>query len=215
MRIASAILGSALFAAMSAAPALSATYQITDVINDSSGGFRTSVFHTAESNGGMSGRIVDQVRSGTASGSWDSQTGDFQIAFDTVGGRSVEGAGNLLFPGAGDSSLLGSITFTFLDTGVANFLNQAVHTINFLDFDYGVGGGTAPNGFDAAAGIIALWGASGKPSGNNDGTFITPAGLGADFRIAVSEVPLPPAVLMLFSALFMLGWVGRAKILAA
>ena len=183
-----------------AAPSQAATFNITDIVNLTQNGFRTSVFHTASSNGGKSGTVLETAVQGSASGTWDDVSGALTLAFDLASGKSVSAVGNLLFPGNNDAAVIGTITFTF-----SSAVQGAIaHTVKFLDWDYNVGLTPQPNSSNGS--LIALWGASGNPSSN--GNFVTPAGLGADMRLELTPVPLPAALPLFLGGLGVLGWLG-------
>lgn len=177
------------------------TYKIVDALNLTEQNFRTTVFHTASSNGGMSGSVLAEADGLGASGTWNSVTGAIDFTFGLGGGESVSATGNLLFPGNHDSAIIGSIDFTF-SYDILGGTNM--HTVKFLDHDYGI-----PNNFEN--GIIALWGAAGAPSSKGGGRFVTPAGLGADLRLVVAEAPLPAALPLMGGALLALGLFTRRR----
>ena len=203
-----AALAGAMFMAAQAASA--ATYNILNVENLTSGGFRTSVFHEASSHGGKSGAILAESINGTASGTWNSVSGLISIVFDVLRTDNtivtVTGAGTLNLGTTRANGLDGSIAFTFSDT-IGGLLSS---TVSFLDYDYGIG----PNAFDPGLERISLWGAEGTPTtgGNFDTNTTT---LGADLRITLTPVPLPGAGLLLLGALGGLGAIRRRRKVAA
>jgi len=194
-------------------PASALTYNITDVSNLTSQGFSTSVFHTATSNGGKGGVVLARSIGGTASGTWDSVSGAINVWFDverlsdnlTI---DVHGTGNLSLTGVrpdGFMGIAGTIEFAF--SAALDDLALVAADVQFLDYDYNIGPDPDPNGFDSVAGLIALWGADGIPTGSH-GLFQTPASLGADLRIELTPVTIPAALPLFAGGLGIMGLLG-------
>jgi len=192
----------------SATTANALIYNITDVINETSNGFRSTVFHTAISNGGAGGVIIEEAVTGTASGSYNDDTGAINYSFSLQSGKTVTGVGNINFNVAPDASL-GTITTTFSSA----VLGSTQFVIEYFKHTYA----GAANSFDnVLPGLfITLWGAEGTPSGS--GFFDTnTTTLGSDLRFALQEdpnqnisvVPLPAALPLYGTGLAIMGFIG-------
>lgn len=194
----------ALFAVLVSASVTTAAalpYEITSVLNKTEHGFGSTLFHEATGPGGMSGSILDEA-TGEASGFWNDETGEFSMTMQLKSGGTAEGVGVLNFDGIGDG-LVGRIDFEFIESVAAL---EGVHTMLFRQMTYSAAAGV--NGFDGS--VISLWGAAGGVF-QDPGKGFDNADFGADFRISVASVPLPPAILGFLTALAGFAWLGRRK----
>ena len=201
----------ALAGLMFTATAANATsYLITDVINATQNGFTSTVFHTAVSNGGTGGSIIETAKDGLAAnttGTYDDVSGVINYSFDLISGKNVSGVGNIDFSVGADASL-GKITTTFS----SNVLGKTVFEIEYFQHTYA---GFA-NSFDNVLPdlFLTLWGAEGTPT--SGGLFDThTTTIGSDLRFAlvldpnqITVVPVPAALPLFGTGLAIMGFVG-------
>ena len=179
--------------------AQAATYSVDGLLNYSANGFTTSVVHSQDANGDMSGSVFGTFSPSVAPGGIWQMNGD--IAFSgTILGVDYAVTGNI------DTSGGGSLSFDFDQTDSFSLSGMATkdayraaffasdHTFNF---DGSLAMGPA-NSFDGN--IISLWGDTGTCSSSDPATS-TGTCYGIDLRIAVSEIPLPASALLLGVAL--------------
>lgn len=177
-----------------ATAASAATYNVDGLINASYDGFRSSVVHSQDYNGDMSGNIIAEFdQAVTPGGTWE-DNGDISFSGSLENGEfQYSASGNIDTSGGGFLSILFSEAYKVI-----------TYTFNF-DGDLAMG---PANSF--ADGVINLWGDTGTcGQESREGCF------GIDLRIAVteatSEVPLPASALLLLGGLGAIARMRRKK----
>lgn len=190
-------------------------------------GFQHNNFHDSSLAKGTDGLKLGWFTLGAGGGSWDPDTGAFQVNIDIFAGTdqgmvgavigTALGTGNLSpaqFNGF-DGGLIGSITWNF--DAAAQGAGLFDTTMNFHDIAY-LGGAQCNPAFEPNKGCptpggisISLWGSNGfldPVTGKYEGVGIAPT-LGVDF--VATFVPVPAAVWLFGSGLVALVGVSRRK----
>lgn len=194
-----------LSAGLSASGAQAATFDITEILSFTSGGFRSSLIHD-QTKGRMNGNEVADVDSAVTGGTFNDVTGAISFMGSISNGAlssTFTAIGNLAASLTRTDGVHGNINFTFtgdlLDGKSLNFL--------FEDQTYTSGG--QPNGLasNGTSDFIALWGDLGN---YNQCTQCDQYGI--DLRIAYEPadgspgvVPLPASGVLLLAGLGGLG----------
>ena len=197
---------------------------ILDLGWQTSGPFQYNAFHTAETNGGMSGTVLAWFAIGRGdTGYWDPVTGDFQLSvhlFDDSGLSANAGtafaSGNLSYAefNGYDGGLIGTITWDFSKATNSVLASLGTATIKLLDFNYATSStGLTANSLDANT--MTLWGAEGEydPLTGLFDTATTTIGMDmvALFATDPKPVPVPAAVWLFGSGLLGLAAIGRRR----
>lgn len=195
------VLGAAVAVLLSVSAANAVTYKITEAINSSADGFRSTLFHKTTGCSAMCGAITDKATGGIT-GKWNPHTGSIAFQMDLVGGGNVHATGWLDFDNP-MGGLVGKIKMTL--SGSSTGYNGA-YDFAFRDWNYVPAAGV--NAF--ANDIIGLWGAAGGTQNSHNGGF-SHAKLGTDLRLQVAAVPLPAPILLLGAAFGALGFGARKR----
>ena len=194
-------------------------WHVDSVLSGTDGGFGFSSLHKANDNSPMSGNKLVDIAS--ASGNYDDTLGDLNLVFGLSNSDSVTLTGNLLFGLNGILNGNSSLAYTGMthladsNFGTTNGLD-ASGSFGFLGEDVCCSGNYDPNSFKAVTNggglhYLTLWGAdygSGSFLGDYTGSII-----GMDFRLELSQVPVPPAIYLFASSLLGLAaWRRRSRV---
>lgn len=164
------------------------------------GGFGFSGLHTPNSWNVMSGSALEDITGAT--GTYNDVTGEVDYVFSLDNSTSFTLKGNLIFNQSinGQSSFLGAnSTLAYMGLNSSGSGISENGTFGFLPGDVCCGGIADPNSFIEQMNgtyFMTLWGADGF----NDitGTY-SGSTVGMDFRVELEQVPLPPALWLMFS----------------
>lgn len=185
-----------------------ATWQISDVKQGTDGGFGFSSLHDGSGSNPMSGSKYTDIDS--ASGTYDDVSGAVNFIFTLANADVLTLTGNLLFDPAGWLNANSTLAYSGLDN-----LGSLASTGDFgyLPGDVCCGGSADPNSFKASGVgdtfFMTLWGAD---SFNVNGSGVDAYGnstVGMDFRVELSQVPIPAALWLFGPAL--LGLTGLRR----
>lgn len=188
-------------------------YDITGIIDTTSSGFGSTLFHD-QKGGQMSGSEIADPTSLISSGSWDSVTGEMDFSMNMDGGGTVSATGDIDLSARADSTLgytgiFGTLVMTFSSvTGIAD----GAYTFIFRDAWHN----PEANGFlhdqhiSLWGDVTALWGDSSRYSKRYCRHNFC---MGGDFRLAITEtspVPIPGSFGLL--ALGLGGLIARRRL---
>ena len=199
-----------LSAGLAAGGAQAATFDITEILSFTDGGFRSSLIHD-QTSGRMSGGNVADVDSTVTGGTYDDVTGVISfIGSISKGGLSstFTAIGNLAASLTRTDGVHGNINFTFTGDLLGG------KSLNFLFEDQTYTSGGQPNGLasNGTSDFIALWGDLGNYGQCATQRVAVCDQYGIDLRIAYEPggggsgvVPLPASALLLLAGIGSLG----------